>query len=712
MPLAPGGVLYGIVIDDVTSAPIVGATVEIADTPLSPANTDQNGRYRFPSIPGGSIYNVHVRAIGHGLGRDSILVVTGDSVQLNFSLAAFESFEQTGAGWSGTGTWEWGQPTSGPGSALDGTNVWATNLAGNYNNNSDDMLYSYYYSINDQLDTLTFYHWYEFENSYDGGNVCISTNNGGSWALIAPVGNYPDNQVTGLDNLPGYTGSTGGWQQAVFPLIGYQGQIVKFRFWVGTNSAIVRAGWYLDGVRLKRGIAWTDSDPDIGVSLYSLRIELQPGDSTIVPLTISNTGQGVLSFQVSEIASLTSSGGGQTDLSPPLSSAPQHGDAVERTPSSSSQGVSKEGDPGGPNPPMILDHGGPDNFGYIWIDSDEPGGPVFSWVDISAFGQILYFTNDDNDGPYNVGFGIPFYASTFSSVWICSNGWLSFSSLAAFPQNQPIPNTQVPNDLVAAFWDDLNPELGGSAYFYSNNSDTAIVSWLNMPSSAGADSFTFQIIMLADGNITLQYQTIIGNATSSSVGIENSNGTVGLQVAYNQAYISDSLAVLIKAPQDWMNIAPNSGLVAPGGNAVVSLFINAADVYPGEHYGFLNVTSNDPDEPAIVIPCTLVVGPVGVDDSRSGLPSAFELLQNHPNPFNPSTQISFTLPSRANVELAVYDLLGRKVRVLLDGRLEAGYHSVRWDGRDQSGGQVSSGVYFYALIADDYFASQKMILMK
>jgi len=712
MPLAPGGVIYGNVIDELTSAPIADATVEIADTPLSPVSTDQNGRYRFPSIPGGSTYIVQVRAIGHGMGRDSVFVVTGDSVELNFSLTGFESFEQTDAGWYGTGTWEWGQPTSGPGSAFNGTNVWATNLNGNYNSNSDDMLYSYFYSINQQLDTLTFYHWYEFENSYDGGNVSISTNDGANWALLTPVGDYPDNQVTGLDNLPGYTGSSGGWQQAVFPLIGYQGQIVRLRFWVGTNSAIVRAGWYLDGIMLKRGIAWIDGDPDIGVSQNSLGIGLEPDDSTIMLLTISNTGPGILSFEVRDIASLVASGGRPGELTPHFAATSQTGKGSEISLPSHSEGLMSNDDYGDPNPPITLDHGGPDNFGYTWLDSDEPNGPDFSWVDISTVGQPLYFSNNDNDGPYSLGFSMPFYGSTFGSIWICSNGWLSFSSLSTSYYNLPIPTPQAPNDLVAAFWDDLNPELGGSAYFYTNNSDTAIVSWLGVPHSAGADSFTFQTILTGDGNITLQYQTMIGDLTSSSVGIENSTGTIGLQVTYNHAYVNDSLAVLFRAPQDWMDVIPNAGLVTPGGDTEVSVLINATGLYPGEYFGFLNVLSNDPDEPTIAIPCTLVVGPVGVDDSRSGLPKSFELRQNYPNPFNPSTQISFTLPSKANVELTIYDLLGRKVRMLLDSRLDAGYHSVTWDGRHENGGQVTSGVYFYALKADDYFASQKMILMK
>jgi hypothetical protein len=85
----------------------------------------------------------------------------------------------------------------------------------------------------------------------------------------------------------------------------------------------------------------------------------------------------------------------------------------------------------------------------------------------------------------------------------------------------------------------------------------------------------------------------------------------------------------------------------------------------------------------------------------------FALQQNYPNPFNPSTVISYQLPVVSNVKLAVYDMLGREVRVLVDEKKEAGYHEIRFDG---SG--LASGVYLYRLRAGDYVATKKLLLMK
>lgn len=94
------------------------------------------------------------------------------------------------------------------------------------------------------------------------------------------------------------------------------------------------------------------------------------------------------------------------------------------------------------------------------------------------------------------------------------------------------------------------------------------------------------------------------------------------------------------------------------------------------------------------------------------LPSGFELGQNFPNPFNPTTTISFTLPTASQVSLEIYNLLGQRVRTLVDGPMNAGSHSVMWNATDQNGRSVSSGVYFYRLVAGEQTASKKMMLLK
>ncbi len=95
------------------------------------------------------------------------------------------------------------------------------------------------------------------------------------------------------------------------------------------------------------------------------------------------------------------------------------------------------------------------------------------------------------------------------------------------------------------------------------------------------------------------------------------------------------------------------------------------------------------------------------------IPHAYRLGTNYPNPFNPSTSIDFALPEDGMVRLSIYDVLGRRIKVLLDeGAQRAGYHTVAWDGRDALGRGVASGVYFYVLEAGAFRQARKMILIK
>ncbi len=102
---------------------------------------------------------------------------------------------------------------------------------------------------------------------------------------------------------------------------------------------------------------------------------------------------------------------------------------------------------------------------------------------------------------------------------------------------------------------------------------------------------------------------------------------------------------------------------------------------------------------------------VSVDDTEI-LPAAFGLSQNYPNPFNPTTSIEFALPQASEVSLVIYNLLGQKVRTLVNGYVSAGYINTSWDGLDQNGKEISSGTYIYRLQTAEQTFSKKMVLMK
>lgn len=96
----------------------------------------------------------------------------------------------------------------------------------------------------------------------------------------------------------------------------------------------------------------------------------------------------------------------------------------------------------------------------------------------------------------------------------------------------------------------------------------------------------------------------------------------------------------------------------------------------------------------------------------ASLPRDYRLDQNFPNPFNPTTNISFSVPVDVEVTLEVYNMLGQKVATLVDGRLPAGNHTVSWNGKTESGQSAATGVYFYRLRSDDFSQTRKMVLIK
>jgi flagellar hook assembly protein FlgD len=101
-----------------------------------------------------------------------------------------------------------------------------------------------------------------------------------------------------------------------------------------------------------------------------------------------------------------------------------------------------------------------------------------------------------------------------------------------------------------------------------------------------------------------------------------------------------------------------------------------------------------------------------VEEDGIDLPIEFALGQNYPNPFNPTTEIEFDLPVRSVVNLQIFNVLGQKVRTLVDSEMDAGYQSVMWDGSDDSGLEVSSGTYFYILNAGNKTFTRKMTMLK
>jgi len=491
--------------------------------------------------------------------------------------------------------------------------------------------------------------------------------------------------VDGVE-LGAWSGSLG-WTEASFPITAGNHVFTWSYTKDGSEDGGSDAGWidYIVFPPVAEPV-W----PEMGVSPESFEVVLDVPEFVTKPLILNNTGDGDLDY---ELALYTG----------PCNNEKVEGLLLKKDEVDPRSGVSPE-----------KGSGGPDAFGYHWIDSDEPNGPVYSWVEINGVGSIAGSGDDANHGPFDLGFDFTYYGQTFDQLRVCTNGWVSFTSTSTGYNNQGIPLADDPNNLLAIMWDDLNPNDGGTIYYYADPVyNRFIVEYDGVPHYSTGNPETFQVIIADDGSITYQYKTVSAG-TGCTVGIENSTGDTGLQVAFNTTYLHDELAILFASeplPEPWMSMETLSGTVTAGSSAVLRVTFNTVDAELGDYEGTISISSNDPLNPLVVVPVILHVTPgtSGADDS---LPLRFALETNYPNPFNPMTNIYYSVGSTGDVSLQIYDLAGRLVRTLVKGKVQRGHYTALWDGTDNLGKNVASGAYFYRLSAAGFTQNRKMVLLK
>ena len=164
-----------------------------------------------------------------------------------------------------------------------------------------------------------------------------------------------------------------------------------------------------------------------------------------------------------------------------------------------------------------------------------------------------------------------------------------------------------------------------------------------------------------------------------------------------------SLDSTITEPLRFMNY------VLPAGESM-EISIAFRPLEEGVFAGFLIVSSDDPAAMQVNIPLMASATPVSNENQVN--PVITELKGNYPNPFNPNTTIRFSLKERGKVSIDIYNILGQKVKTLVNGDLPAGVHNLSWNGLDENKRPVASGVYFYKMQSGSYSNTRKMILMK
>ncbi len=332
---------------------------------------------------------------------------------------------------------------------------------------------------------------------------------------------------------------------------------------------------------------------------------------------------------------------------------------------------------------------GPDSYGYFAydsFDSDYEQHPTYSWIEIDPAldgdGTTISMT-DDISHTINLPFTFRYYGQDYNSVTICSNGWISFvtSSWMNNFANINIPAALGPYSMVAPYWDDLKGLFNATDSTYANmrtiykyDGSNFIIEWCdaynnyNIELGVNASNEKFQVILVPrvndNGDIIFQYHTIDNPDAANNyatVGIENPLQNDGIQYSFASIY-------------------PATASILQSGLAI-------------------KFTTNPPDEF------------VANNDPNVVAPGIF-LSQNFPNPFNPETQIAFSLKNRTQVSLQIYNLRGQKVRTLVNSVYPTGQNKVTWNGTDDNGNQVPSGIYLYRMDADKQTQTKKMVLLK
>jgi hypothetical protein len=247
--------------------------------------------------------------------------------------------------------------------------------------------------------------------------------------------------------------------------------------------------------------------------------------------------------------------------------------------------------------------------------------------------------------------------------------------------------------LIGAFGDDDNGTDAGSAYVYTGVTAAIGISVaVSLSPTSGDGTFDYDIDFtnLTDGLLTVNIWTeMSGPGEREKVGTLAEDKTLDPGRSYSK-----------------------SGTASLGEGAPLGEYVFTVNV--GEYPGVVTASGS-----ASYTKTTLSKG----ESSFLGsLPTSFELFQNHPNPFNPSTLIRYGLPQKSHVRLEVFNMLGQRVAVLVDGEQEAGYHSAVFDGsglarhtagrRLDSSSGLASGVYVYRLAAGDFVRTRKLVLLR
>ena len=290
-----------------------------------------------------------------------------------------------------------------------------------------------------------------------------------------------------------------------------------------------------------------------------------------------------------------------------------------------------------------------------YTDSDQPNGPHFVWNDINLTGTHLDNLSDADDGfeAVEISFAFPYFDAAYSTVYVCSNGFVTLGSGSNSNNNGLLPSAAAPPNLIAAFFTDLNLTDSGDVYF-QDYGDRAVFQFENAARYAGDGFSTFQIVLERDGTVRFYYKDMEGELEDATVGLQNSTGNKGLTIAFREPYLKSGFAVTISQTAKWFDATPTHAVIPSGGFQAFSVTLDSRSFPLGTLSGDFNLTTDNPDDRAFLLPVTVTIvdektfdsdndgltneeerrrgtNPTNADTDGDGLPDGWEVA-NHLNP--------------------------------------------------------------------------------
>jgi hypothetical protein len=249
--------------------------------------------------------------------------------------------------------------------------------------------------------------------------------------------------------------------------------------------------------------------------------------------------------------------------------------------------------------------------GYQTRDSDSEQPAAFNWIEIAApenkIGFQWIFPNDDGlSAALPLGLEFPFFGESFSSVYVHSNGFLTFTEQRQnFSTNRSLPDDdeRAPSNLVAPFWRNLGLDAQ-SAVYAKQVGGIFVVQFHDMiayPAFITKKRASFQVLLHANGIITFNYLSN-DTGTGHTVGIQNGDKSEAVQIAYNENYVRPGLSLQLVPDTAWLRVSPDTASVPARGESDFTVTLDAELLPFGVWNSTLLFQSADPEEPVIGVP--------------------------------------------------------------------------------------------------------------